>query len=405
MKSEGEKRLWLLTIMLIAYGLVYFHRVMTGVMKHEIVSLAKYYSIEPKFLLSIFPSAYFYSYALIQPFVGTMVDSYGVKRVGALMLALMGMSTALMSLPSPIALVAGRLLVGSTAAVVFLASQRIASHSFSSLSQVMITAILLVVGNISSLLATYPLRLFLSAYGIVPLFLLLSGMCLFITALAFALSKDLGSSKRGIGLKKTWREMLSIAKSSHTVATTMGSIAVGGTGLAFHASWGQDLMATFFGMTEEDVSIYLMILSLALIVANFAAGFLSDKVLHRRKPLLTIATMKAIIGWIVICIACSSRILELFTIGLLILGVAMGFAVVGVPMVKEPFGQDYAATATAVFNLLFFSSVAVIQSIEPFIGPWHTLILSLAISILGAIVARTYAIETLSPSIGPKRRA
>lgn len=398
MKVGNEKKLWLLAVMLIAYGLVYFHRVMTGVMKHEIVSLAEYYSIDPKFLLSIFPSAYFYAYALAQPFVGTMVDSYGVKRIGTSMLALMSMSTVLMSLPSPIALVAGRFLVGSTAAVVFLASQRIASQSFSTLSQAIITAILLIVGNVSSLFATYPLRLFLSAYGIVPLFLSLAGICLVIAALTFTLSKDLGSSRRGIGFRRTWREMVTIVKSSHAVATTVGCIAVGGTGLAFHAAWGQDLMATFFGMKEEDVSMYLMMLCLALIATNFVAGFLSDKILRRRKPLITIATMLSIIGWTVICIACSAEILELFTIGLLVLGVAMGFAVVGVPMVKEPFGQDYAATATSVFNLLFFGSVAVIQSIEPSIGPWNTLLLSLAISIAGAIAARMYVIETLSHS-------
>lgn len=395
MKEEGEKKLWLLAVMLTAYGLVYFHRVMTGIMKHEIVSLAEYYSIDPRFLLSIFPSAYFYAYALAQPFVGTMVDSYGVKRVGTLMMALMGVSTALMSLPSPIALVAGRFLVGSTAAVVFLASQRIASHSFSSSSQAMITAILLIVGNVSSLFATYPLRLFLSAYGIVPLFLMLAGVCLLITVLIFTLSKDLGSSTRGIGLRRTWREMLTIIRSSHVMATTVGCIAVGGTGLAFHAAWGQDLMTTFFGMKEEDVSLYLMMLCLVLIATNFVAGFLSDRVLHRRKPLLTMATTLSMVGWTTICLACSIRRLELFTIGLLVLGVAMGFSVVSVPMVKEPFGQDYAATATSAFNLLFFGSVAIVQSIEPFIGPWNTLLLSLAISIAGTIISRMYAIETL----------
>lgn len=395
MKEEGEKKLWLLAVMLVAYGLVYFHRVMTGIMKHEIVSLAEYYSIDPKFLFSIFPSAYFYAYALAQPFVGTMVDSYGVKRVGTLMLALMGMSTALMSLPSPVALVAGRFLVGSTAAVVFLASQRIASQSFSASSQAMITAILLIVGNVSSLFATYPLHLFLSIYGIVPLFLSLSGICLAMAASTFKLSKDLGSSKRGIGFKRTWREMLTIVKSSHAVATTIGCIAVGGTGLAFHAAWGQDLMATFFGMKGEDVSLYLMMFCLAHIVTNFAAGFLSDRVLHKRKPLLTTATILSIIGWTTICVACSIGVLELFTMGLLVLGVAMGFAVVSVPMVKETFGQDYAATATSVFNLLFFGSVAVVQSVEPFIGPWNTLLLSLVVSIVGAIVARAHTIETL----------
>ena len=400
MAREGEKRFWLLTVMLAAYGLAYFHRVMSGVMKYEIVTLADYYSVDPRFLLSIFPSAYFYAYASAQLFVGPMVDRYGVKRIGALMIGLMGLSAIIMALPSAITLIAGRFLVGATAAVAFLSSQRVASRSFSAFSQATVTALLLAVGNISSLLATYPLRLFLSAYGIVPLLLLLAGLSFTIAFSTFSLSKDMGSSGRSVKVKSTFREMLVIIKSKHVLASTMGCITTGGTGLAFHAAWGQDLMSTFFGMSNEEVSLYLMLLCVVLIASNVASGLLSDRVLHERKPLLVASTASSAIGWALICTSCPAKAVGIFAVGLVVLGVAMGLSVVSVPMVKEPFGQDYAATATAVFNLMFFSSTAVLQSVEPFIGPWIEALLSLALSILGALVVRMYAIETLKPSSG-----
>ena len=397
MARESEKGLWLLTVMLAAYGLVYFHRVMSGVMKYEIVALANYYLIDPKFLLSIFPSAYFYAYASAQLFVGPMVDSYGVKRIGALMIGLMGFSAMIMALPSVIALVAGRFLVGATAAVVFLASQRVASQSFPAFSQAIVTALLLAIGNLSSLVATYPLRLFLSAYGIAPLLFLLAGLSFVIAFSTSSLSKDLGSSERGVKIKSTFKGMLVITRSKHVLASTIGCIATGGTGLAFHAAWGQDLVSTFFDMSEEGVSLYLMLLCIILIASSIASGLLSDRILHKRKPLLVASTTSSIAGWTLVCTSCLTKAVGLFLVGLVVLGVAMGLSVVSVPMVKEPFGQDYAATATAVFNLLFFSSTAVLQSIEPFIGPWITALVSLALSVLGALMVRMYAVETLKP--------
>ncbi len=144
----------------------------------------------------------------------------------------------------------------------------------------------------------------------------------------------------------------------------------------------------------------MMLLCIVLIASNVASGFLSDRILHKRKPLLVAGTTLSVIGWALICASCPAKAVGTFAIGLVVLGVAMGLSVVSVPMVKEPFGQDYAATATAVFNLMFFSSTAVLQSVEPFIGPWIEALLSLAFSILGTLVVRMYAIETLKPSSG-----
>jgi len=142
------------------------------------------------------------------------------------------------------------------------------------------------------------------------------------------------------------------------------------------------------------------LLCMILIASNVASGLLSDRVLHKRKPLLVAGTTLSIVGWTLVCASCLAKAVSLFLAGLVVLGVAMGLSVVSVPMVKEPFGQDYAATATAVFNLMFFSSTAVLQSIEPFIGPWIAALVSLALSVLGALVVRMYATETLKPLSG-----
>ncbi|MEM4576205.1 MAG: MFS transporter [Candidatus Nezhaarchaeales archaeon] len=393
MFRSKENKLWLLTVMLVAYGLVYFHRVMAGVMMYEMVTFAEYYSVDPKYLLSLFPSAYFYAYALAQLFVGSLVDSYGVKRTGTLMIALMGASTALMVLPSAEILVAGRFLVGLTAAVVFVASQRVASLGFSSKSQTMITSLFLMVGNVSALFATYPLRLFLSAYGVASLFLMLALLSVAIALLTFIFSRDVGTSNQGIGLKSTWKEMLLILKSKHAIAVAMGAVATYGTGLAFQAAWGQDLMMGLFEMSKEAASMYLMILGLAFVATTFPAAALSDRVLGRRKPVLIAALILSIIAWTSVGVASFIKSLDLFIVGLLLIGISMGLHAVCPPMVREPFGQDFAATATSVYNLILFSWTAVLQSIEPLTSSMSVVLLSLAISLVGLAIVYKYAEE------------
>ncbi|MEM1713113.1 MAG: MFS transporter, partial [Desulfurococcaceae archaeon] len=116
---NNEKKILLIMVLLSAYALVYFHRTMTGVIKEQIDFFAKYYGFREDLLAAVFFSAYFYSYAFIQPVTGVLLDTYGVKKTCLLFLIGMSISTLIMAIPSPIALIVGRALTGVFASVVF----------------------------------------------------------------------------------------------------------------------------------------------------------------------------------------------------------------------------------------------------------------------------------------------
>ncbi|WP_434731721.1 MFS transporter [Thermogladius sp. KZ2Tp1] len=385
----------LLVVMLFAYGLVYFHRVMTGIMKEEIEGFAEYYKVDPEYLLAFFPSAYFYAYALSQLFMGSLVDTYGVKRVGALMMGLMGLSTALMMLPSPAALMLGRTLVGVSAAVVFVGTQRVASLYFASSSQAIITSLLLMTGNISGLLATYPLRVFLSYYGLAGLFTILAALALTIMVLVYLLAWDVGTRKKGLGLREVWGKLVHLSREKHAWATALGAVASYGTGTAFQAAWGQDLMSRVFGYDKFTVSILLMYLALSFVLSAPLVGVLSDRVMGRRKPVLIASNIVSTLSWALIIASVLTHSSPLLLAGLVLLGVSMGLHIVAPPMAKEPYGIDYSATATSFFNLVLFTGIAVLQSTEPFVGPLANSALSLTVSLLGLVLVVAWTRETL----------
>ncbi len=62
-KRYGGSKI-LLGSLLLFYAVVYFHRVMTGVMKVEIDSIAELYKVDANVLLALLSSTYYYAYTV-----------------------------------------------------------------------------------------------------------------------------------------------------------------------------------------------------------------------------------------------------------------------------------------------------------------------------------------------------
>jgi len=68
--------------------------------------------------------------------------------------------------------------------------------------------------------------------------------------------------------------------------------------LSFQSAWGQKLMSEVFYLKADVSSQYLMVLVLVFALTCPVTGFLSDKVLRRRKSLLLIATLISATSWV-----------------------------------------------------------------------------------------------------------
>lgn len=385
----------LLAVLLAFYVITYFHRVMTGVMKSEIDQIALESNTDPDLLLAVLSSAYFYAYTLAQLFVGILIDSFGIKRVGSLFAILMLAGSFMMYLMSPYSLILGRAVVGFSCATAFLAYQRATSLNYSREMQGRLTSYALVVGNLSAMVATYPLRLALNTIGLKAFLEVMMVATLVVAILLYLVTEDTGLSTQGNKLVETLSHFKHLVRDRHIWGLSMASVATYGVTLAYQSAWGQKLLTGPFGLSLEVSSQYLMILALTFTLTSPIAGFLSDSVLARRKPVIVLATLTSTASWALMLYATQASSTEALRVSLILLGIASGLHIVAPPMAKEGYDTKYSATSVALFNVILFSTTAVIQTISTLLDPRYSIVIQLIIAVAGATLVTAFARETL----------
>ncbi len=393
MRHSGSKTL--LGSLLLLYAMVYFHRVMTGVMKVEIDSIAELYNVNANVLLALLSSAYYYAYTIAQLFVGVLLDTYGVKRIGALFFTILSVGTLLMLLASPAALIIGRILIGFSASVAFLSYQRVSSLSYDKAFQGRLTSYALMAGNFSALLATYPLRVMLNVIGLRITLILLAVLTFVIAVIVFAVSNDVGS-EGSEGVRGTVKHIRELVRDPHIWGTSIGAAGVYGVVLSFQSAWGQKLMSEVFYLKADVSSQYLMVLVLVFALTCPVTGFLSDKVLRRRKSLLLIATLISATSWVLMLHSSLIGNASLLITSIITLGVASGLHIIVASMAKEGYDSRYSATAVAFLNVVLFSSAAVLQTVAPLISSIQSIEVHLVVSLTAIFVVWMLTRETLS---------
>ena len=393
----GLRRRYALTVVLLAaYSLAYFHRAMTGVMEREVSELAREFGWDSQVLLSLLSSLYFYTYALSQFAVGSLVDFLGIGRVATPLLALMAFATLLMVTPSPPTLMLSRVLVGFSAAVAFLSYQRSLSLYYRRDEQVRATAVALVVGNVSAMLATYPLRLALDSLGLAYTSVALSAVTLAIAlATAYVGLRVLVDPGSGGGyLSRTFRNLREILEDPHSWGVSVGALATYGTALSFQSSWGQLLLSRCFGLDRVTVSYYLMVLAAVFVVTSPIAGYVSDRVL-RRKPLLLLSATSMAVSWTLLYASYTVGSTPAAALSLALLGASLGPHIVVSPMMREVRRPEAAATSIAFMNTVLFLGTALLNTVLPLLSPPQAVLVSLAVTSAGAVAVKALTRETV----------
>lgn len=385
----------LLAILIAFYTVVYFHRIMTGVMKVEVDSVASAYNVSPDVLMAFLSSAYFYAYTVAQLFVGALTDTFGIKRVGLLFGILMCVGSIIMCLMSPASLIIGRALVGFSAAVAFLAYQRASSLSYGNEHQGRLTSYALTLGNVGGLVATYPLRLALNSVGLRVSLAALTLLTLVTAALIFMTSDDMGSGVSAGDFKKTVAYLGVLARDPHAWGVSLGAVGIYGVTLSYQTSWGQKHLTEAFNMSADAASQYLMLLALAFTLTCPLAGFLSDRILRRRKPVFLTGSLASVASWILMVYSTLARDAVALAASIAVLGVASGFQIIASPMIKEKYPVKYSATAIAFLNITLFSSAAILQTVALLLTLHEAIFTHLTISLVGVLLTLATVQETL----------
>jgi len=366
LNSSFALRAWLMWAVPAALFLIaFFHRVAPGVLAKDLMQTFGATGA----LIGLLSSTYFYAYAGFMIPGGVLIDAYGVRRIVSAGGTVMAVGTLTMAAAGTASMLfVGRFLVGMGATVTFVAVLKIASVWFPPSRFGTMSALTATVGIGGSLVATAPLAWLAAVSGWRGAFALVGGATLITAGLCALVVRDgpddvdhrtppPGSTLRGavdgtlkvIGNQHTWPPFLTFFFLYSALQNML--------------LWAVPFLRDVYGLSTTTAAGYASATALALLVTGPVTGWLSDRIVHRRKAPYTMLTTGLVGLWGVFVVTLGS--LPLWGIFALFFAMGMFSAafVLTWPIGREVNPPDLAGAAVAVVNLGGFLGAAITQAL------------------------------------------
>jgi predicted MFS family arabinose efflux permease len=305
-------------------------------------------------LVGIMSSAYFFPYALVQIPVGILLDKKGVRKtIGSLgVIAAIGNITFALG-PSLATVTIGRALVGAGVGGFYVSCLKALSIWFESGKFATLTGLLTAIGNFGAFFASSPMALlsvnigWRGAYAAIAV-----AMSIFIGLVWISLKGEKHTShasERSVSV-----DLRGIFTNRHFLIVMMIPFLSYGAYISFQGLWAGPYLAAVYGMDTATVGFFLTFISIGFIISTPFGGYLSDKVLRKRKPVLLIGLLLSFIFWISLTIFGATLTPLTLSSLLLLMGFATGFTYVLMVMSKELFPAEISGTAMASLNQFYF---------------------------------------------------
>jgi MFS family permease len=342
--------------------IAFLHRAAPGVLAKELMQA---FGITGT-VVGLLSAMYFYSYAGFMVPGGVLIDSVGPRWVIAGGGAVMGLGSLAMGLaPGPAVLFTGRLFVGLGATVTFTGALKIAANWFPRSQFGMMSALTATVGVLGALVGGAPLaalaaivswRGALDIIGAVTL----AGAILCVAAVRDQPAGAHHVSPHAASLRVVLAGTLQVLRNPHTwppflcfffLYAAMGNFFL----------WSVPFLRDIYGLTTTKAALYASMPSLALLVCAPLTGYLSDRVLHRRKlPYIILVTGQFLV-WLAFLLTLGTVPLSGVCLLFVLLGIVGGAFVLTWPMGAEVNPPELAGSAVAVTNLGGFVGAALTQ--------------------------------------------
>ena len=369
---------WLIFgIMAVAYIFVYFHRLSPAMVA---VDLQKSFATSGSFM-GLLASAYFYPYAVMQFPAGLLSDSFGPRKTVTLFLLIAALGSLLFAMaPALDVAVAGRVMVGLGVSMVFIPTMKILSQWFRIREFAFMTAILTTMGGLGALTAASPLALMTGWVGWRSSFEIIAAGTLLIAVLVWLFVRnrpeDMGwpsvaeIDHLGPGATappiviSTWEGARRVVTERSFWPIAVWFFFLCGIFFGFGGLWAGPYLRQVYGMTRSEASHVLNMIAVGMIVGSPLVSFLSDRVFHSRKEVLTLASVLLFLDLLVIYIFPQNLpILGLYVVFFVMSLSSAAIVVIGFTTTKELFPVEIAGTSVGTVNLFPFLGGAIFQPI------------------------------------------
>lgn len=338
------------------YFIGFFHRVAPAVLTRE---LAAEFGLTAAALgnLSAF---YFYSYVAVQVPTGMLVDRYGPRRIlttGAVLAAIGGM---LFAGAHTLALVQfGRLLVGASVGVAFVAMMKLSTHWFHASRFATIAGVALGTGLVGAISAGAPLRWLADAYGWRAVLIALAAATGVLAIAIWTVVRDDPEERHYASFlprsahRETRHSMAGgLARALSEPNVWLIFFVNGGLTvplLTFAGLWGVPFLTTHYGHSTAVAAAYCSLMLMAWGIGGPVIGALSDRY-RKRKPLYIAGTAVTAAGCAVIFTVPALPtpvLIALFAVT----GFASGAIMIGFAYAKESVPAPLAGTTGGISNM------------------------------------------------------
>lgn len=146
----------------LAFAFSFFHRANTGVLAPYLIETFKASSI----MLGLLSSIYFYSYSLMQPIIGFLIDKWKPRKMLTLAIFIMASGTLIFaSAPNLTFICIGRFLLGIGCAGIYIPGSWILTKYFAPSKRGFLFSIFIFSGNIGFLLSASPFAKLINSLG------------------------------------------------------------------------------------------------------------------------------------------------------------------------------------------------------------------------------------------------
>jgi MFS family permease len=337
------------------YFIGFFQRVTPAVITSELMAE---FSIGAAALgnLSAF---YFYSYVGMQIPTGLLVDRWGPRRVLTLGAGVAALGTAAFALSTSYAGAGiGRMLIGASVGVAFVAMLKLAAHWFAPSRFAMVSGLALLTGMLGGVGAGAPLRIAADHFGWRPVMLVGSALTALLCLLVWWLVRDdpadmgyashapKASTHAGTSVGASLREVL-----GYRNVWLMFCVAGGFSApiLVFGGLWGVPFLVTHYGVSTAHAALMTSGLLLSWGLGGPLCGALSDRI-GRRKPVYAAGLATSFAGWCVIWLV-PGLPLGLLYLLLFVIGVMSGAVILTFAFCKESTPLRLAGTTGGISNM------------------------------------------------------
>jgi sugar phosphate permease len=362
MAADRGQRWLMWGIPALVFLIAFLHRAAPGVIAKDLMQAFGMTGTE----LGLLSAMYFYSYAGFMVPGGVLIDSLGPRRVITAGGAVMGLGSLAMGLAaSPLVLFTGRLLVGLGAAVTFTGALKIAASWFPSTQFGMMSALTATVGVLGALIGNAPLAALAAHLSWRGALIIIGAVTIAGALLCLALVRDQPAAARdpagrGASFREVMTGTLAVLRNRYTwppflcfffLYAAMGNFFL----------WSVPFLRDVYGLGSTQAALYASLPSMALLVSAPLTGYLSDRVLHRRKLPYTVLATGQFMVWLGFLVTLGTLPLSLVCLLFLLLGVVGGGFVLTWPLGAEVNPPRLAGIAVAVTNLGGFVGAALTQ--------------------------------------------